>query len=412
MLHSFVHSFAVGVTARGAIVPSADGFSWSTARRIGLAVGAAGLLAAPLALDLRVKRAVQPLGDGWRSAPIAPRGSTLLGVSFRPPQVEALGLDARSTLESLLAYPIQLIRLGAYWNRIEPAPGAFETSELDWQVDAAEKAGVSIILCVGAVKCFSYPEFFVPAHQLDRPLPEHTLIRPSTQSSLLRTASEFVARIVERYKDRSGVVAWQVEHEAVDPLGAEHSWRLAARFVEKEVDAVRRADPSRPILMNGFFHTSLVGRLGQWWQTRDQGDSIAVALRLADVVGVDYYPRYALAALGRRSLYLDGTKSPWNRQWRQRLFDLARASRRKLMVSEGQAEPWEAVTVPPNPNYEGAYSCRPEQVIDNYNAWMRSSSKSAGLYAYLFWGAEYWLLRARSGDPTYLQAFARVLEQS
>jgi hypothetical protein len=31
------------------------------------------------------------------------------------------------------------------------------------------------------------------------------------------------------------------------------------------------------------------------------------------------------------------------------------------------------------------------------------------LEAYLFWGAEYWVLRQQQGDPRYLQAFARVL---
>ncbi len=69
------------------------------------------------------------------------------------------------------------------------------------------------------------------------------------------------------------MVAWQVEHEAVDPLGLEHSWRLNADFVAAEVQAVRRADPSRPILMNGYLPVSLPVAPTQWWQTRDQGDS-------------------------------------------------------------------------------------------------------------------------------------------
>src|SRR5205823_1276806 len=98
------------------ILTSAIGTAWNTVRRLGLGLGAVGLLAAPLALDLRLKRAEQPLTDAWKTVPIAPRGSTLLGVSCRPPQIEALGLDAQSVLDSLLAYPIQLIRLGAYWN--------------------------------------------------------------------------------------------------------------------------------------------------------------------------------------------------------------------------------------------------------------------------------------------------------
>ena len=32
--------------------------------------------------------------------------------------------------------------------------------------------------------------------------------------------------------------------------------------------------------------------------------------------------------------------------------------------------------------------------------------------AYLFWGAEYWILRARSGDPRYMQAVDRILENA
>ena len=104
---------------------------------------------------------------------------------------------------------------------------------------------------------------------------------------------------MERYRDREAIVAWQVEHDAVDPLGMEHSWRLSATFVRQEVAAVRAADPTRPVMMNGFLPTSAPVRMQQWWRTRDQGDSLAVAQQLADIVGVDFYPRHALVAGGR-----------------------------------------------------------------------------------------------------------------
>jgi hypothetical protein len=380
-------------------------------RRLGLSLAPAAILAAPFALDLRLKRSAQPLTGAWESVPIARRGSARLGVSFRPRQAEALGLDPPSTLTALLAYPLQLIRLGAYWNRIEPTPGSFDPSELDWQIDAATRAGVPIILAVGALKTFGYPEFFVPHHRLAQPLPEGRLVTPATHPSLLAAATEHVTRLVERYRSHAGIVAWQVEHEAVDPLGAEHSWRLSAAFVEQEVKMVRRADPSRPVVLNGFFHASLLGILAQWWQTRDQGDSLTLAQRLADVVGVDYYPRYALASFGQRGLYLDGTASPWNGRRRTRLLDWVRSYGRKLMVTEGQAEPWEAVTIPPNVAGSVPFSCGPAQIIETYNAWRRSANGD-GLDAYLFWGAEYWLLRARTGDPSYLRVFERILERA
>jgi hypothetical protein len=381
-------------------------------RTIALGIGATSMLTLPLALEFRLKQATQPLTDTWQHLPIEPRRSTLLGISFRSPQVAALGLDMRPTLQTLLTYPFQLIRLGAYWNRIEPEPGIFDTDELDWQIDAAERAGKQIILCVGPLKTFSYPEFFVPAHHLQHPFPEHTLIKPSAYPSMLTASTAFITRLVERYKDRKGIVAWQLEHEAVDPLGVEHSWRLDAAFVEKEVTALRKADPTRPIMMNGFLPTSLLVRLSQWWQTRDQGDSLEIAQRLADIVGIDYYPRHALAAIGAKTLYLDGSKSLWlQRRWKQ-LFARTRAYRQKLMISEGQAEPWETVTNPPNPDKQGMYSCLPEQVINNYNTCMRWSRPEAPLYAYLFWGAEYWMLRTQCSDPSYMLAFARILENA
>ena len=344
---------------------------------------------------------------------VEPRHETQLGVSFRPPQVDALGLDARTTLAEILAYPFQLIRLGAYWNRIERGPGVFDPAELDWQVEAVERAGKQIVLCAGPLKTFGYPEYFAPTHHLKEPLREGTLVQPATHRSLLDAALAFVTRIVERYQGRTAIVAWQVEHEAVDPLGAEHSWRLSTAFVKREVEAVRKADPTRPIVMNGFLPTSTAVRLQQWWSTRDQGDSLAFAQQVADVVGIDYYPRHALFSVGARTLYLQGEDAWGNQRRRRDLFVWARTLGRRLMVSEGQAEPWEAVTVPPSPSGRSMYSCTPDQVIENYNRCMGwASDADFQLDAYIFWGAEYWIMRKHSGDSRYLDAIARVLDEA
>ncbi len=362
--------------------------------------------------EFRLEKPAQPLTNAWQHVTVIPRGSTLLGISFRPPQVASFGLDERTTLRALLAYPFEIIRLGVYWNRTEPGLGTFQTDALDWQVEVAERAGKRIILCVGPLKTFGYPEFFVPRHHLEEPFSENSLIKPSAYASLLEAATGFLTRIVERYKQHKSIVAWQLEHEAVDPLGMEHSWRLDVAFVKQELDALRRADPVRPLLMNGFLPTSLPVRLTQWWRTRDQGDSLAVAQRLADIIGIDYYPRTALFAMGGRTLYLDGIRSRWLQRRRKQLLDWARDHGKQLMIAEGQAEPWETATTPPNPPNSAMYSCLPEHVVTNYNAWMQESGPDASLYAYLFWGAEYWMLRKQNADASYLQAFARILESA
>jgi beta-galactosidase GanA len=359
------------------------------------------------AFEFRLRRAAQPLTDAWQRMPVTARQATQLGISFRPLQAAKFGLDPDDSLRALLAYPFQLVRLGAYWNRMEPEPGAFDTAELDRHIEAAEQAGKRIILCVGAVKTFGYPEFFVPGHHLPQPLPEGKRIGPIAFAALLSAAADFITRLVARYRTHQSIVAWQLEHEAVDPLGVEHSWRLDAAFVAQEAQALRQADPTRPVMLNGFLPAAAPVRLSQWWATRDQGDSLAVAQRLGDWVGVDYYPRFALAALGKRTLYLDGSQSAWQRNKRKALLAWAAAQGKHLLIAEGQAEPWEAVTTPPNPRQLAMASCLPEHLISNYN-----DCAGAGLYAYLFWGAEYWLAREKSGDASYLKAFQRVLDQA
>src|SRR5215470_3215858 len=176
----------------------------------------------------------------------------------------------------------------------------------------------------------------------------------------------------------------------------EHSWRLSEAFVRREVEAVRAADPGRPVLMNGFLPTSAPVALQQWWRTRDQGDSLAVAQRLADIVGIDFYPRHALIKTGPLTAYLDGSTRRGQTRRRERLLDGAAAAGRRLMIAEGQAEPWEAVTTPPSPSGRAMYSCRPEDLIETYSRCLGWTSQwPFVLDSYLFWGAEYWLLRER-----------------
>jgi hypothetical protein len=356
-------------------------------------------------MSLRITRAARPLTDRWQHVPVEMRGATRLGISFRPLQAEAMGLEPRAALGALLDHRYDLLRLAAYWNRMEPAPGVFDPSPLDWQVEAAERAGKQLILGLGALKNFGYPEFFVPKHHLSTPLPEGKLVSEESHPELLDAALAFVARVVDRYRDHDSVIAWQVEHEAVDPLGVEHSWRLATAFVKREVAEVKRMDPKRPILLNGFLPMSMPVAAQQWWRTRDQGDSLSLAEEVAEIIGVDVYPCHALGAAGGWTAYMDSG----DRAWRERGRNLFKLGRR-LMISEGQAEPWEAVTTPPSLPGMAMASCPPERVIENYNRCVRLAREtSSPLDAFLFWGAEYWLLRQQAGDESYLGAFERIL---
>jgi hypothetical protein len=360
-------------------------------------------------MGLRIARAEGSLTERWRQIPVEPPGATRIGISFRPLQAEGFGLEPRTTLASLLDHPYELVRLAAVWNRMEPAPDDFDPTPLDWQVEAAERAGKQVIVAVGAVKNFGHPEFFVPKHHLPAPLPEGSVVSEASHPRLLEAALAFIARVVDRYRNRESVIAWQVEHEAVDPLGLEHSWRLATGFVKKEIAEVKRLDPARPILLNGFLPMSMPVAAQQWWRTRDQGDSLDLAEQAAGIIGVDFYPCHALGAARGLTAYMDAGENAWRKRARN-VVKRAVTQGRRLMISEGQAEPWEAVTTPPSPRGRVMASCPPERVIQNYNMCLSLARESGStLDAFLFWGAEYWLLRQQAGDESYLGAFQRIL---
>ena len=224
-------------------------------------------------------------------------------------------------------------------------------------------------------------------------------------------ARTFVMRVVERYRDRKAIVAWQVEHEAVDPLGVEHSWRLSVSFLAAEIRAVRLVDATRPIVLNGFLTTGLLANLFQWWRTRDQGDSLVVAEQLADIVGIDYYPRYALVSGAGRTLYMNGSRVPW--QAKRRAQFVSRLARKDSVSWSPKDKPNPGRRSPRRPT-RGMWEsivCLPEHLIETYNQWLSLGALNANpLYAYLFWGAEYWVRRQQSGDASYLNAFTRILE--
>jgi hypothetical protein len=362
-------------------------------------------------VSLRLRRSTQKPTRRWESAAIAPCSGTKLGFSFRVPQAEEMGLDQRVALNDLLRLDFDVVRLAALWDRLEPRPGQFDWSPLDWQVEAAAKAGLEVIFAVGPIKNFGYPEFYVPRHRLPEPLPDGRLITVESHPDLSAAAATFLESLIQRYRGVTAITMWQVEHEAVDPLGLEHSWRLSSSFVARQVELVRQLDPARPILLNGFVPMSRPVELQQLWRTRDQGDSLAVGQGLADVVGLDVYPCHAVLGGGGFSLYLDAAPLATRRSV-VHAISAARDAGRRVMVSEGQAEPWEAITRPPNPTGV-ATSCPPERLITTYSL-CQAAARAAGveLDAYLFWGAEYWLLRRASGDPAYLAAVERVLESA
>ncbi|HEY5153023.1 MAG TPA: hypothetical protein VII55_03540, partial [Candidatus Saccharimonadales bacterium] len=69
-----------------------------------------------------------------------------LGVSFIPDYAQSLGVDPQQTMDALIGIGVKQFRLVSYWSDMEPSPGNYDFSQLDWEFHKAEAAHAKIIL--------------------------------------------------------------------------------------------------------------------------------------------------------------------------------------------------------------------------------------------------------------------------
>jgi hypothetical protein len=340
------------------------------ARLAGRVVAAAVLLAVLSTALLRIPN---------RAAPQAARPSVDFGFTFSERQADYLKLPWREAFQAAMDLDPNLVRLGAYWDDIEPRPGAFDFSTLDWLLDNMPPQS-SVLLTVG-MKAPRWPEYYLPAW-----LPRDRLSNGADVASdpAVRQATlDYIRAVVEHEKDRPNIRYWQVENEPLDPSGPRH-WRIGAGFLEQEIALVRSLDPTRPIAGNLFVDTSPLGLLpSQAAALRDRARTI---LGLADILGLDVYSVRPVAT-GHVQLSLSWPL--W--EWEPRLLALQRlgaAAGKQTWISEAQAEPW-----------------APSRLVDTRATPAGKTSpaltsttvqrlQADGFSTILFWGVEYWYMRS------------------
>jgi hypothetical protein len=281
-----------------------------------------------------------------------------LGVTFSPGQAKYLGVDPKEVLNaSLDDLKIKNYRLSAYWNVIEPAPGQFDFSDIDWQLDAVEARGGNVIMAVG-MRLPRWPECHPPKWA--------TVLDDQARQTRILT---MLSTVVNRYKNRAVIKSWQVENEPFLTIFGECP-KPDAAFYKKELALVRSLD-SRPIVMTES------GELSTWLR----------AAAYADQVGVSMYRIVWNKYLG--TLYYPLTPA----YYRYRA-DIVRAMGKKIFVSELQAEPWERGT--PLPQTTIAYQkdfMNAKRVVHAI-----SFAKAAGFSDIYLWGVEWWYYLQKHDD--------------
>lgn len=162
----------------------------------------------------------------------------VLGATFIPEYATYLGVDPRETLSAMIHdLGIKHVRLVSYWNDIEPSPGQYNFSDLDWQFRMAEEANVKISLAVG-LRQPRWPECHMPDWAMSQP---KSLWEPELKT--------FMQRVIERYRSSPALESYQLENEFFLKVFGICPDFTRQRLVD-EYNLVKQIDPNHPLIVN------------------------------------------------------------------------------------------------------------------------------------------------------------------
>ncbi|NQV89578.1 MAG: beta-galactosidase [Parcubacteria group bacterium] len=278
------------------------------------------------------------------------------GVTYSWLYAEQLGLDYKETYKALVhEMGVKSIRLPIYWSDIESAEGEYDWKKPDWLIDIAEDNDLKITMVVGA-KVPRWPECFVP-----------DWVEKLNTTYQQQATLSFIEETVNRYKNSSAIVRWQVENEPFFPFG--ECPKVDVPQITERVDLVRRLD-DRPIQM------TVSGELGSWIDSAEA----------ADILGISMYRQTWNDLFG----YFVYPLSPEYYYFRAKLVD---GHVQQVIVSELQAEPWfnEPINTRSIADWYDAFTV--EMFQENI-----SFAREAGLSEVYLWGAEWWYALRQAGE--------------
>jgi len=288
----------------------------------------------------------------FSQGPVYPKNETKYGITFSKKHASDLGLDWKKTYQAILDdLGVRRVRLAAYWDEVEKAPGIYRYKDLDWQVKEASQRKADIILAVGG-RLPRWPECHYPkwAENMDR---------EERQQRIL----DYIEKTVKRYRGNPNIAAWQVENEPfLSHFG--DCPKLDKEFLDREIKLVRKL-VDKPIVVTDS------GELSLW----------VPAARRADIFGTTLYRNTYSQILDRYVHYPIG---PGFFHFKRNMADLF-AEPDKWIVIELQAEPWGPV-----PYQEMSYQERSRTMDLEKFRKILEFSRQAGFKEFYLWGAEWW----------------------
>lgn len=281
-----------------------------------------------------------------------------MGASFIPDYARSLSVDPKDTLQAMLTdLDIKHLRLVGYWDKLEPSPGKYDFSELDWQFAMANQHDAKVSLTLG-LRQPRWPECHMPNWAKDEP-----------KDVWSRQLKDFMRQVINRYKDNPALDTYQLENEFFLSVFGDCPDFSRDRLID-ERNFVKSLDPD---------HTLIITRSNNAW-------GFPIGEPQADLYGVSVYKRVWDITLTKR--YVEYPFPAWFYGFLGGGGKLLTG--KDLFIHELQAEPW-----PPNgqdiidtPLEEQSKSLDAKRLADRFEY-----GRATGLKKIDLWGAEYWYYR-------------------
>ncbi len=304
----------------------------------------------------------------------------VLGASFIPDYAQSFGLDPKETLNAMLSdLKLKQVRLVSYWEDIEPVPGKYDFSKLDWQFAMAAKYHVRVSLSIG-LRQPRWPE----CHE-----PKWVTIDPNNKSTWQPQLNKFIEAVVKHYQNNPALQDYELENEFFLKVFGEC----------KDFDRTRLVDEYNLVKAMDTKHHVIISRSDNWV-------GIPVGPPTPDEFAISVYKRVWDATFTHR--YFEYPLPAW--------FYAALAGNEELLsgkdmiIHELQAEPWtpkglEITQTSVNEQFKSMNAKRLKDRIDY--------GEATGMRTIDLWGAEWWYwLKVKQGDSSVWKTVKDAVAQA
>jgi hypothetical protein len=288
------------------------------------------------------------------------------GVTFIPDYAEYFGLNAQDTMQAIIDdLHVKNFRLVSYWEDIEPKPGVFDFTKLDWQFAKANAAGAKVSLAIG-LRQPRWPECHMPSWINGEPT---DVWEPQL--------NEVMTKIIEHYKDNPALDSYQLENEYFLKAFGKCTNFDRSRLVN-EFNLVKHLDPD---------HTLIISR-------SNNGIGVPLGAPTPDEFGVSVYKRVWDKTITHR--YFEYPFPAWFYGFLAGAGEIV--SGKNIIIHELQAESW----LPNGYDMKTAPLSEMNKSLDATRLKGRFDyARGTGIKTVDLWGVEWWYYRKEKlHDPS------------